>query len=286
MQPLSALSLTAVLFASCASAPESAAPHPRIDEMRRALATGWNTWNTHSLTSHVLLPERLEVNVGFIDEYNSNYVTDFSGRHAPSYGEHGLRGEYTDISLAVHDKPFRVETAARGKELLLRITPSAAMLGTEFFSITAGGIWGGEVDVARRGDSLVITCGGARYLLEALTPTRRPSWDPTRGAHLTFGSDAPIYLRLASQRSRGEIDAALVAAREAFLADVLGADGELEEGLTALRRVLLWNTVSTTHRPNQVSSPRSTVPGPDRAATSATTSCSAGTRSSARSCWA
>ncbi|MDA1265995.1 MAG: trehalase family glycosidase [Planctomycetota bacterium] len=242
MQLLLALAL-ALPLVGCASAPTSKEPLSEIDAVRQGLATGWNTWNTHSLTSHVLLPERLEINVGFVDEYNSNYVSDFSSQHAPRYGEHGLRGETTDITLAVHDKPFRVETAAFGKEFVMRITPSAAMQGTEFFSVTAGGIWGGAVDALRRGDSLVVTCGTERHVLEALSPTRRPKWDPTRGAHLTFPSDAPIYLRLASRRTREEIDAALLEARETFLAGVLGSEGELEEGLAALRRVLLWNTV-------------------------------------------
>jgi len=58
-----------------------------MDELQRTLAPGWNTWNTDSLTSHILLPERLEINIGFIDEHNSNYVTDFSGKHKPVYGE-------------------------------------------------------------------------------------------------------------------------------------------------------------------------------------------------------
>ena len=72
-----------------------------------------------------------------------SHVTDFSGKHKPIYGEHGVGGEYTDITLAVHDKPFRVETAAVGEELLIKITPSDKMMGTEYFSVTAGAIWGG-----------------------------------------------------------------------------------------------------------------------------------------------
>ena len=241
--PLPALLLAVILSCGCASLTAPAREPAEMEAVRSRLASGWNTWNTHSLSSHVLLPERLEVNVGFIDEYNSNHVTDFSGRHQPRYGEHGLRGETTDITLAVHGKPFRIETAADGRELLIKITPSDAMTGTEFFAVTAGAIWGGDVDVVRRGDTLQLSCAGQRLVLEALSPTREPSWNPTRGAHLAFGSDAPIYLRLGSRRSREEIDVALVAAREAFLESTISAEGELEEGLAAMRRVLLWNTV-------------------------------------------
>jgi putative isomerase len=217
--------------------------HPGMTKVYKDLAQGWNTWNTHSLTSHILLPERLEINIGFIDEYNSNYVTDFSGSHKPVYGEHGIRGEYTDISLAVHNKPFRIETAAVGQEFLIKITPSKEMMGTEYFSVTAGAIWGGEVNVVKKGNTLVATHGNKTLVLEAVSKVGKPTWDPTRGAHLVFGSDQPVYLRLNSKRTPTEIDAALVKAKADFLASVISSDGDLEEGLAAMRRVLLWNTV-------------------------------------------
>ena len=86
-------------------------------------------------------------------------------------------------------------------------------------------------------------CGGKRLVLEALTPTSRPGWDPTRGAHLCFATDVPAYLRVASDRTREELDAALEDARARFLSGVIGAEGDLEEGLAAMRRVLLWSTV-------------------------------------------
>jgi len=158
--PIRAALLALVLLAGCSSAPTATAPATSITAVREGLARGWNTWNSHSLTSHVLLPERLEVNVGFIDEYNSNYVFDFSQKHGPRYGEHGLKGETTDITLEVHAKPFRVETAASGREFVMRITPDAeAMMGTETFSVTAGGIWGGEVDAVVRGDAIELAMG-------------------------------------------------------------------------------------------------------------------------------
>ena len=37
-------------------------PSQEYDSLQRKLATGWNTWNTRSVLSHVLLPEGLAVN--------------------------------------------------------------------------------------------------------------------------------------------------------------------------------------------------------------------------------
>ena len=40
--------------------------------LQKRLGSGWNTWNTRSVLSHVLLPEGLAINLG-IKEYAGGY---------------------------------------------------------------------------------------------------------------------------------------------------------------------------------------------------------------------
>ena len=42
--------------------------------VQRRLAQGWNTWDTNSMTTHVLLPEGLAIHVGF--KHNSTEFAD------------------------------------------------------------------------------------------------------------------------------------------------------------------------------------------------------------------
>ncbi|HQT91874.1 MAG TPA: hypothetical protein PL001_07590 [Candidatus Kryptobacter bacterium] len=64
------LVLTLLLFSTiwCSAAAQNSArnqsdPGQRLAHMEKRLAAGWNTWNTFSVMSHVLLPEGLAFNL-------------------------------------------------------------------------------------------------------------------------------------------------------------------------------------------------------------------------------
>lgn len=100
-------------------------------DLNRRLAAGWNTWNTRSVLSHVLLPEGIAVNVGFKHYAGGDYLKEaLIGRR----GEHdekihpGLRtydGTYTDLRLSWKGCEWRVQTAAAGDEWVMLVTPLA-----------------------------------------------------------------------------------------------------------------------------------------------------------------
>ena len=43
---------------------DAAAESAEYDEVQKRLARGWNTWDVHSVTTQVLLPEGLAIHVG------------------------------------------------------------------------------------------------------------------------------------------------------------------------------------------------------------------------------
>lgn len=101
------------------------------------LAAGWNTWNTRSVLSHVLLPEGIAINIGFKHYAGGDYLKEaLIGRR----GEHnekihpGLRtydGTYTDLRLSWKGRSWRVQTAATGDEWVMLVTPLAVAVTPE-----------------------------------------------------------------------------------------------------------------------------------------------------------
>jgi len=43
------------------------------EALKKSIASGWNTWNTRSVLSHVLLPEGFAINLG-LKEYRDSQV--------------------------------------------------------------------------------------------------------------------------------------------------------------------------------------------------------------------
>ncbi len=104
---------------------------------RKEIIKGWNTWNTKSVLSHVLLPESLAINICVLKNSsikNINEKTYLKDAYLQVYkkrkyyptiklGNRTYDGEYVDLSIKWYDLEFRVQSATIDKDLLLLITP-------------------------------------------------------------------------------------------------------------------------------------------------------------------
>jgi hypothetical protein len=69
MKPFLALMSLTLFFVSC-DGKDPAGPMDQagseLSAMKARLSKGWNTWNTHSVLSHVLLPEGFSINLQLV----------------------------------------------------------------------------------------------------------------------------------------------------------------------------------------------------------------------------
>src|ERR1700728_3272287 len=129
--------LAATTFAGHAEAQVTAAEAPSMQyqAVKRRLAQGWNTWDTNSMTTHVLLPEGLAVHVGF--KHNSTEFADAFlertsvGAGTVFPGAHAWDGNYTDLKVTWNKHVWRMQSARDGEDLVLLVTP----METEKFAI-------------------------------------------------------------------------------------------------------------------------------------------------------
>ena len=112
------------------SAPAPASPRYRALQQR--LAQGWNTWDVHSVTTQVLLPEGLAIHMGLkhnTTEGGDAFLEDaLIGRLTPGAeqvtpGPHSWDGSYTDLPVAWQGHRWRVQSAHAGADLVLLVTP-------------------------------------------------------------------------------------------------------------------------------------------------------------------
>jgi putative isomerase len=105
---------------------------PQYEQVQQRLARGWNTWDVHSVTTHVLLPEGLAIHIGL--EHNSTEGGDaflpdaLIGRLTPGAeqvfpGEHSWDGGSTDLRISWKGHSWRIQSARDGDDLVLLATP-------------------------------------------------------------------------------------------------------------------------------------------------------------------
>ena len=121
--------------------------------MQARLARGWNTWDVHSVTTQVLLPEGLAIHVGM--KHNTTLDGDAflgdaligrleKGAEVVTPGPHAWDGSYTDLTVEWKGHKWRVESAHDGRDLVMLVTPLAgkgasALPPTVVFSV--GFLW-------------------------------------------------------------------------------------------------------------------------------------------------
>ena len=149
--------------------PTSAIPNPdnvsrsvEYGAVQKRLASGWNTWDVNSVTTHVLLPEGLAIHVAMkhnSTEFGDAFLGDTligrlsSGAEQVFPGPHAWDGSYTDLRVAWKSHSWRVQSAHDGRDLVILVTPlasesSAALPPTAVFSVNY--LWNSTGTVERR----------------------------------------------------------------------------------------------------------------------------------------
>ena len=115
-----------------AAQPPLAPGSARYQQLQQRLSAGWNTWDVHSVTTQVLLPDGLAIHVGV--KHNTTLWQDaflgdaLIGRLTPNAeqvfpGPHSWDGSYTDLRLSWKGHDLRLQTAHDGSNLVMLATP-------------------------------------------------------------------------------------------------------------------------------------------------------------------
>lgn len=245
--------------ARCQSPEPAPARSAHYEEVQRKLAQGWNTWDTHSVMTEVLLPEALAVKVGiqhrttsaqesFLDSALIGRQGAQDERVIP--GPHSYNGSYTDMKLLWKDHQIRVQAAHDGDDLVMLVSPVKPqspdhLAPTIVFSV--GMLWNRPGNVAKasgpgqdgRIDALLAKRTVRLYL--AGTDTADPNV-PISGPYFSADLDAPVGLSTGKPRTVSAIAGALSKAEQSYRSSVagFGKDAPIAD---AVQSVLGWDTI-------------------------------------------
>lgn len=220
---------------------------PEYKALQEKLYRGWNTWYNNSMTSHVLLPEGLAINLCIATDDNRKYLKDVlkasSIQRRPEFVTPGLRsenGDYTSLTLYFEDIGVTVETATDGNDFIALVTPKKS--SRNFLVVEAGVVYGNDGTIGKRNGRLCAKFGNREYSIHT-TDT------PVDNGYLT--STAPrINLSLMNKqgiytghkRSLKEVERIISNSREKQNARI-SAFGNLSDSFLAMQTILAWNTI-------------------------------------------
>lgn len=222
-----------------------AAQPPRSSEydgVQERLARGWNTWDVHSVTAQVLLPEGFTIRAGL--KHNSSLNSDaflsdaLIGRQGPGVeqvfpGPHTWNGSYTELRLSWRGDGLLLQSAHDGDDLVMLATPDgAAKIIPPTLIFSAGVLWNRPGSVSRSGDVIEFR-SATRAVRAYMTGHNAPLPSaPINGPFFAATLTEPVGLSTGRPRTIEQIRAVL--ARERPKGDSVAQ---------AIETVLGWDTI-------------------------------------------
>ena len=243
---------------SRSAAQEPMAPaSAQYQQVQKRLATGWNTWDAHSVTTQVLLPDGLAIHVGL--KHNSTLYSDaflgdaLIGRQTPGAeqvfpGPHSWEGSYTDLRLSWKGHSLRLQTAHDGGNLVMLATPLpspplSALPATIVFSVNY--LWDRPGNAMRQPGH--IEAHGPLHAVTVYCTCKNGTAAedvnlPLGGAYLSTDFVEPVGISTGGPLGVQKITAIMDRASEAYHQSV-ARNGNAADVVDAIQTVLGWDTI-------------------------------------------
>ncbi|WP_298486202.1 trehalase family glycosidase [uncultured Maribacter sp.] len=210
-------------------------------DLTNKLAKGWNTWNTRSVLSHVLLPESFAIDLQLKDNKSGDILKEaLIGRRGDSIervipGFHAYDGSYTSLKLEWRDITVQVQSATKNDMLYVLVTPIKSADGDSLI-INPKMLWEKEGVVSIDNN---ITAQTPSKTITAYIVGHQ--WEANSDTILT-SLDQPIAISTDKDKSVEEIEKILNESRVAF-AEMKTNYGESSELYNSMQSVLAWDQI-------------------------------------------
>jgi len=214
-----------------------------LEALSTELARGWNTWDTNSVLSHVLLPDGLAINLQLQDGQSGDVLeealigrSEFDSMEHVTPGPHAYDGSYTELELEWRDIHVRVQSAAVENELHLLVTPIKSSPG-DLLIVDPQMMWdrAGEIEIHRD----AITGKTSTNMVEVAVRADRVAPTPD---HIEVSLTNAISLSTDATRSIEEVAELVDGRRAEFIKERSKFENSIEL-FDAMQTVLAWNVI-------------------------------------------
>ncbi len=237
-----------ISFSQQAEGPGSTSRSAEYAALQKNLAQGWNTWNTRSVLSHVLLPEGFALNLGIKEYRQGGYLKEAligrrgTGDEVIAPGPHAYDGSYTELNLRWREIEIKVQSATENGSLVLLVTPFHRQKRTPLLVAESGFLWNRKGELSTEDGALIGRCRGRTIRVFSTKNSVVEPYITAQTPYLAIALDGPLGLSTDRRRSLEEI-AAIVDKGKKKTEESHNRYGEYAEVYRALQVGLAWNII-------------------------------------------
>ncbi len=215
-------------------------------QLKAELNNGWNTWNTKSVLSHVLLPEAIAVDFYLKDKNTGKILKEaLMGRRGEEAETiwplaHTNDGSYTELDIKWSGIEMKFQSCAQGKNICFQLTPLADNVNGEIL-LSPQEIWWDRDGKTNVGDDhLIFDLPSGKIVLYV---KGKPEVKAEPGLNsLVFSAGTEIVLSTEADLTVSEIKVKITAAK-AKHEENKNKYGENKELYHAMQNALAWNVI-------------------------------------------
>ena len=229
----------------------------QYDEIKRKLLKGWNTWNTRSVLSHVLLPEGFALNLGLKEYKGGQYLKEaLIGRQdQPSLRpdndrrtekirpeERSYDGTFSRLIISWQGIELVIQSAAVDEDIVILVTPVKNQKKPSVLIVESGFLWNKPGYVLRENNTVYGICGKKRIGVFSTEPETSEPYICAQTPYLALLLDKELGISTGRQRTLEEIRR-IVRKAASENARKRKQYGALAEVYDALQSSLAWDTI-------------------------------------------
>ncbi len=235
------------------------------EQHKKAVMNGWQTWNSRSVLSHVMMPEGLGINLGLKDYKEPGLLDaaliggDVVAKHQSGDSEvvfvtkdqvpatvtpyaHAYDNSFTELKLEWFENTLNVKTALDGGDLVMLVTPLRQPKKASSLVISGVSLWNKGGTVEREGETLLLKKGGKEITVYMTAPDNGELFVNTTTPYLSASLSEPIGISTGKPRTAAEIEAVIEAQQKKWAANK-DQYGKLAEAYNAMQTCQAWDTV-------------------------------------------
>lgn len=223
---------------------------PQYQEIKERLHTGWNTWNTRSVTCYTLLPEGFAINLAFKQRnwLEEDFLKEtLIGRRGEGHeqitpGPHTYDGSYTELTIRWNHMNARIRTATSDGDLVVLVEPLEKPELPVTLVVESAMLWNYPGLLSRSGNQLQAQLPNRTINVFTTGEHEQDYYVATQTPYLSLNLNKTQGISTGKQRTLAEIKA-IIDARRADLQKEADSYGDLSEAYIAVTSGIAWNTV-------------------------------------------
>lgn len=216
-------------------------PQEQYDQLQHGLAVGWNTWDTRSVLTQVLMPYGAAIDLNLSDADGDRINTfRIGGSPLMHPGHHSYDGSYTDVSLEWKGQKLRVQSASDGLKNFILVTPLEGNRKDGQLHIVLKSLWMRANKIVLDNDKFSIAPYGFNINLQVTT---KGKFLKANNQEVVLSVNQPVAICCGEDKTITEVQEYIQRKADAFVEENREKYGECYEQYNAMQSVLAWDNI-------------------------------------------